>query len=111
MLESAVPCGQAFKYKAEGSVPTLIATIVLEGGEEMLRIALDNVTPEGRPVLTPTECAAVFQQGAKGPSASARSHDQPPLKVRGVCELVICGRRSQLPKFTVAASCAARAAT
>ena len=74
MLESAVPCGQAFKYKAEGSVPTLIATIVLEGGEEMLRIALDNVTPEGRPVLTPTECAAVFQQGAKGPSASARSH-------------------------------------
>lgn len=71
MVEEAA--SNAAKYKAEGSTPTLVATLTEEKGQQMLRIALDNAAPVERPTLTPEECAAAFEKGAKGIGATARS--------------------------------------
>uniref|UniRef100_A0A7S4MRU2 Response regulatory domain-containing protein n=1 Tax=Prymnesium polylepis TaxID=72548 RepID=A0A7S4MRU2_9EUKA len=71
MLEEGA--SNAVKYKAEGSTVSAIATLVPEEGHEMLRLALDNAIPAGKPALTPDECVAAFQRGSKGANASARS--------------------------------------
>lgn len=65
MLEEGLSNAQ--KYKAEGSVPSLLATTCVdEDGRTMLRVTLDNLLPANRPILSPEQCVAAFQEGQKG---------------------------------------------